>query len=98
MRAFLLTLASTSSFRLKFACNLIISYILIILQLSNLVLSLTFISSICVPRTITLTFILLKLWPFLNLEFKVKVCMQAHNLYTTILQFRNFVYISASYP
>ena len=44
----------------------------------------------CVSRTITLTFILLKLWPFFNLEFKVKVCVQAgvqahifHTTYTT---------------
>jgi len=39
------------------------------------------------PRTITLTFIFIKLWPFFDLEFQVKVCVQAtvqtHNFNTT---------------
>ncbi len=38
---------------------------------------------VCMPRTITLTSILFDLWPFFDLEFLVKVCVQASYLHTS---------------
>lgn len=43
------------------------------------------------PRTITLTSIFIKSWPFFNLEFKVIVCVQA----STSLKISYYLYITA---
>jgi hypothetical protein len=56
-------------------------------EFSNLLRLLTIISRVCIPITIHPTFILIKLWPLFNLEFKVKLCVKAvlklYNLHTT---------------